>query len=206
MDIYRYDESFMRGRGRRVRTIAGVDEAGRGPVAGPVVAAAVVLPPGARVRGLRDSKKIPEEKRKTVYGDVLRVASHVGVGLASVDAIERFNILEASKLAMIAAVEDLLMTPDFLLIDALELPSLEIRQHSPIKGDDKSACIAAASVVAKVVRDSLMLRYHCLYPGFGFDRHKGYATREHREMIRALGPCPIHRGSFRTVGNIDLPF
>lgn len=206
MDIYRYDESFRRGKRRGIRTIAGVDEAGRGPVAGPVVAAAVVLPPEVRVKGLQDSKKIPEQRRKTVYHNILRLASHVGVGLASVEAIERFNILEASKLAMLAAVEDLSMTPDFLLIDALELPTLNIKQHSPIKGDNKSACIAAASVVAKVVRDCIMLRYHCLYPSFGFDRHKGYATREHRERLRALGPCPIHRSSFKTVGNVDLPF
>lgn len=203
MDIYRYDESF---RLEGIRTIAGVDEAGRGPVAGPVVAAAVVLPPGASIRGLRDSKKIPEAKRKAVYHEVLRLASHVGVGLAGVEAIDRFNILEASKMAMLAAVEDLSMTPDLLLIDAVELPSLKIKQHSPIKGDDKSACIAAASVVAKVVRDCLMLRYHCLYPGFGFDRHKGYATRDHLDRLRAMGPCPIHRSSFKTVGNVDLPF
>ena len=204
MDIYSYDESF---RDDGCRTIAGIDEAGRGPLAGPVVAAAVVLPSGLRIEGLRDSKKIPEKERERIFDGILSNASDIGVGISEVDAIERLNVLGATIAAMEAAAEDLSnCTPELLLIDAVKLPSLNIKQASPVKGDSLSASIAAASVVAKVVRDALMLHYHDLYPEYGFDRNKGYGTMEHMEAIRLHGPCPLHRKGFKGVMTLDLPF
>jgi ribonuclease HII len=201
--IYRHDDSF---REEGYRVIAGLDEAGRGPIAGPVVAAAVVLPRGARFDGLRDSKKVPEKKRKTLFFDILCAASGIGVGISDVDLIDRVNILEATRLAMAAAVADLPRRPDLLLIDAVKLPSVEIRQVSMFKGESVSASIAAASIVAKVVRDSIMLQCHSVYPQYGFDRHKGYCTREHMEKVVANGPCPLHRKSFEGVMSLMLPF
>lgn len=204
MDIYSYDESF---RDDGCRTIAGIDEVGRGPLAGPVVAAAVVLPSGVRIEGLRDSKKIPEKERERIFDAILSNASDIGVGISEVDAIERLNVLGATIAAMEAAVGDLSnCTPELLLIDAVKLPSLNIKQASPVKGDSLSASIAAASVVAKVVRDAMMLHYHDLYPEYGFDRNKGYGTMEHMEAIRLHGPCPLHRKGFRGVMTLDLPF
>jgi ribonuclease HII len=203
VDIYRYDESFRREGFRRV---AGIDEAGRGPVAGPVVAAAVVLEGHVRIKGLRDSKKVPEKERLSLFYEILYSASDIGVGISEVDVIDRVNILEATRLAMGTAVRDLHEGPDFLLIDAVALPFLRIKQAHPYKGDSKSAVVAAASIVAKVVRDGIMLHYHSLYPEYGFDRHKGYCTREHMKNIMAHGPCPLHRKSFRGVMSLMLPF
>jgi ribonuclease HII len=203
MDIYRYDDSF---RNEGIRIIAGIDEVGRGPLAGPVVAAAVVLPPGVRIEGLRDSKKVPEKERRRLFYNILHESSEIGVGVSGVEAIEKHNVLGATRLAMEGAVRDLASRPDMLLIDAVELPSLDIGQVSPHKGDSLSASIAAASIVAKVVRDSRMLHYHSLYPEYGFDRHKGYGTREHMEAIRQVGPCPLHRKGFQGVMSLSLPF
>lgn len=203
MDIYRFDRFFRRGGSRKV---AGVDEAGRGPIAGPVVAAAVMLPPESRIRGLRDSKEMSAREREDVFFEILCLPSSIGVGISDVEEIERKNILEATRVAMVSAVNDLSAIPDVLLIDAVRLPLLKIRQFSPIKGDKKSASIAASSVVAKVVRDRLMEHYHRIYPEFGFDRHKGYATREHVDKVRAMGPCPIHRKTFGVVKSLPLPF
>ncbi len=202
MDIYRYDESFRGGEGR---VLAGIDEAGRGPLAGPVVASAVVLPPGVRIEGLRDSKELSQRRRESIFLEILCSASHIGVGMSDAEVIDRVNVLEATRLAMAAAVGDLSTVPDLLLIDAVKLPSLKIEQSSPVKGDTKSASIAAASVVAKVVRDGLMLHYNGLYPGYGFDRNKGYGTKEHMERVRALGPCPVHRRTFGGVKTPTLP-
>jgi ribonuclease HII len=203
MDIYRHDESF---RQEGFQWIAGIDEAGRGPIAGPVVAAAVVLPPDTRIEGLRDSKKVPEKERQRLFYEILCHASDIGVGISDPEIIDRVNILGATRLAMEAAVRDLLRQPDLLLIDAVTLPNLPIKQVSTFKGESKSAAIAAASIVAKFTRDSLMLHYHNLYPEYGFDRHKGYCTKEHIESIRIHGPCPLHRKSFQKVMSLMLPF
>jgi ribonuclease HII len=203
VDIYRYDESF---RQEGFRRIAGIDEAGRGPVAGPVVAAAVVLDGGFRLKGLRDSKKVPEKERLHLFNEILFSATYIGIGISEVEVIDRVNVLEATRLAMGAAVRDLLERPDLLLIDAVSLPAVGIKQVCPYKGESKSASVAAASIVAKVTRDGLMLHYHRLYPEYGFDRHKGYFTRQHMKSIMAHGPCPLHRKSFRGVMTLALPF
>jgi ribonuclease HII len=203
MDIYRFDERF---REEGAERIAGIDEAGRGPIAGPVVAAAVVLPSGSRIEGLRDSKKVPEEERKSLFFEVLYTAADIGVGVSDVALIDRVNILEATKLAMRHAVDDLSVEPDLLLIDAVRVHSLRIRQENPTKGDAKSASIAAASIIAKVVRDGLMEYYHGIYPEYGFDRHKGYGTRAHLDVVRTYGPCPLHRRSYKGVMTLTLPF
>jgi len=203
MDIYRYDESFRKGGYHR---IAGLDEAGRGPLAGPVVASAVVLPSGKRIKGLRDSKKVPEKERESLFMDVLCCCIDVGVGIVDAGTIDRINILNATKLAMQRAVEDLSGEADLLLIDALQLPSMDNKQVSLIKGESKSASIAAASIIAKVIRDGIMRQYDGAYPEYGFGKHKGYSTREHMEKIILHGPCPIHRKSFEKVLSLELPF
>lgn len=202
MDIYRYDESL---RNDGFRIIAGIDEAGRGPLAGPVVAAAVVLPPNIRIEGLRDSKKVPEKERNSLFWDVLCCSLDIGVGIVDAETIDRINILRSTRLAMENAVKDLSRTPDLLLIDALNLTSVNIKQHSIIKGESKSASIAAASIIAKVTRDHIMKQYDGIYPGYGFARNKGYSTREHMEKIIFLGPCLIHRKTFEKVMPLQLP-
>jgi len=203
MNIYRHDDSF---RDEGFRIIAGIDEAGRGPLAGPVVAAAVILPPNIRIQGLRDSKKVPEKERTHLFWEVLVSAVAIGVGVVDNQEIDRTNILRATKSAMKQAVEDLSSSPDALLVDAVTIPGITLRQFPIIKGDAKSASVAAASIIAKYVRDTLMIHYDCLYPDYNFRRHKGYCTKDHMEKIALLGPCPIHRKSFRQVMTTDLPF
>ncbi|MCE5194370.1 MAG: ribonuclease HII [Nitrospiraceae bacterium] len=203
MNLYEYDESY---RKKGFAIIAGIDEAGRGPLAGPVVASAVVLSVKTRINGLRDSKKVPEKERQTLFYEVLSSCLDVGVGIVEADKIDRMNILKATKLAMENAVEDLLDRPDFLLIDAVKLPKVNIQQLSPIKGESLSASIAAASIIAKFVRDRLMQQYHQLYPQYGFEKHKGYGTKEHLDSLQHYGPCPIHRKSFDKVMSLILPF
>ncbi len=203
MDIYRHDDSF---RDEGFPVIAGIDEAGRGPLAGPVVAAAVVLSPHTRIAGLRDSKKVPEKERSYLFREVLASAAAIGVGIADNQEIDRTNILRATKSAMKKAVEDLAASPDALLLDAVAIPDLPMAQFPIIRGDAKSSSIAAASIIAKYVRDCLMLHYHDLYPDYNFRQHKGYGTREHIKMIELRGPCPIHRRSFRQVMTAELPF
>lgn len=202
VDIYRHDSSLREGG---FALLAGVDEAGRGPIAGPVVAAAVVLPDRLRIEGVRDSKKVPEKERATLFWEILCLAADIGVGIVGHEEIDRLNILRATRKAMRWAVEDLRLTPDLLVIDALTLPSLNIRQLSFFKAEAKSASVAAASIVAKYVRDSIMLRYHEIYPAFNFRKNKGYCTAEHMDMVRLHGPCPIHRKSFRQVMTLPLP-
>jgi ribonuclease HII len=197
-----FDEEFR----SSFPVIAGVDEAGRGPLAGPVVAASVILPRALVIDGLDDSKKIPEKKRKKVFWEVVKSCSDLGVGIVDAETIDRINILEATKLAMKTAVKSLKSRPDILLIDALNLPDMKIRQEAIIKGDSRSASIAAASVIAKVVRDEIMNDYHQEYPGYNFTGHKGYATKEHIERINLNGPSPIHRMSFGRVRDMRLPF
>jgi len=201
MDIYGYDDSF-----RRKGVVAGLDEAGRGPIAGPVVAAAAVLRPGVRIAGLRDSKKLTERQRQEVFHEILCLASDIGIGIIDVETIDRVNILEATRLAMAEAASDLLVAPNLLLIDAVRLPGVDIEQVTPFKGESLSASIAAASVVAKVVRDGIMDEMHRLYPEYGFGKHKGYSTQSHLDALQRHGPCPIHRRSFGAVLSPLLPF
>jgi len=203
MDIYQYDESF---RKEGLRNIAGIDEAGRGPIAGPVVASAVILHGSVKIAGLRDSKKVPEKERGSLFWDVLSLAIHVGVGIVENLEIDRLNILNATKLAMRKAVDDLSIVPDLLIIDAVALPSVAVRQISAIRAESKSASVAAASIVAKYVRDAIMLRYHDIYPEYNFKKHKGYGTAEHLDMVRKYGPCDIHRKTFERVMTLELPF
>ena len=181
------------------RRIAGLDEAGRGPLAGPVVAAAVILPRGYLLPGLRDSKKLSAARRESLMDEINRSALAVGIGIIDQNIIDTVNILQATLLAMQKAFESLLIQPDLLLIDALTLPSIPVAQQSIIHGDDRSLSIAAASVIAKVTRDRLMVEYDRLYPQYNFKAHKGYGTQEHLEALSVHGPCEIHRRSFRRV-------
>ncbi len=202
MDPYAFDASAVKGK---FAVVAGIDEAGRGPLAGPVVAAAVILDRKKKIKGIRDSKKVPEAEREELY-ELIMSSSRVGVGIVGADEIDRINILNATKKAMCNAVADLGEVPELLLIDALSLPNIKTEQMSIIKGDAKSASIAAASIIAKVTRDRIMMEYHQTYPCYGFDNHKGYATKKHLESIAKHGPCPIHRRSFAPVMSLTLPF
>jgi ribonuclease HII len=190
-------ESIARGRG--FLAPAGVDEAGRGPLAGPVVAAAVILPPGYSHPGIRDSKKLSPAQRERIFPVIGREASACAVALATPEEIDGINILQASLLAMRRAVEALSSPPDFLLVDGNRRIPCDISQETLVGGDGRCLSIAAASILAKVTRDRMMEEYDLLYPGYGFSAHKGYPTREHLEAIRRLGPCPIHRRTFRGV-------
>ncbi len=176
--------------------IAGIDEAGRGPLAGPVVAAAVILDMKIFIPGIKDSKKLSEKKRNHIYLEIMEKALSVGVGIVDEETIDLINIKNATHLAMKKAVCDLKINPDFLLIDAEKLRDVNIPQCSIIKGDSKSFSIAAASIVAKVERDRIITSYESVYPGYGFARHKGYGTKEHFESIRKYGLLPIHRKTF----------
>jgi len=181
------------------RLIAGVDEAGRGPLAGPVVAAAVLLRPGEQIPGVRDSKKISPREREELYQIITSRALSWGVGVVGPREIEHDNILQATLAAMKEAVLALAPSPDFLLIDGISPIPIDIPQRAVKGGDDLILSISAASIVAKVTRDRLMLEYHHLYPHYNFARHKGYPTKEHREAIRKYGCCEIHRRTFKGV-------
>lgn len=174
--------------------IAGIDEVGRGPLAGPVVSCAVILPKGFEAP-VRDSKKLSEKKRNVLYEQIMAEAVSVSLGIADNETIDDINILEATKLTMVQAIDGLSVQPDFLLIDALRLP-VSIPQAAIVGGDDASVSIAAASIVAKVTRDALMVTYDSAYPVYGFAKHKGYGTKQHREALITHGVCPIHRLSF----------
>ena len=176
--------------------IAGIDEAGRGPLAGPVVSAAVILPRGYSLRRLDDSKKLAPQLRESLYKELVRDAAAWGVGMCGAQEIDELNILNATIKSMELAVGALGVKPDFLLIDAVSLKNIGIAQKAIIRGDSLSLSIAAASVVAKVTRDRLMLIYDRLYPKYGFSRHKGYGTKEHMEKIAEHGLSPIHRKTF----------
>ena len=176
--------------------ICGIDEAGRGPLAGPVVAGAVILPADCEILYLNDSKKLSAAKREQLYDEIMEKAIAVGVGMASPARIDEINILQATYEAMRTAVSELGVKPDILLNDAVTIPGIEIRQVPIIKGDAKSVSIAAASIIAKVTRDRLMIQYEEVLPGYGFAKHKGYGSKEHIEAIRKLGLTPIHRRTF----------
>ncbi len=184
------------------KLIAGVDEAGRGPLAGPVVSAAVVLPENFDVPGIDDSKKLSEKKREMLFPVIQERALAFGIGMADHEEIDRINILQASLLSMKRAVEALEITPDYLLIDGKFSIDSTIDQRSVIKGDALSLSIAAASIIAKVTRDRIMADLDLRYPTYGFKNHKGYPTKVHKEAILVHGPCPFHRKSFRGVKDI----
>ncbi|MBC2714421.1 MAG: ribonuclease HII [Desulfobacteraceae bacterium] len=179
--------------------VAGIDEAGRGPLAGPVVSAAVILPDPLPVFGIRDSKKISPKKREKLFDEILRHAIAVGVGIVGPVDIDRLNILQASLLSMAISVQNLDSVPDFLLIDGTFSISFDLPQKAVPKGDSLSISIAAASIVAKVTRDRIMEKYAKEYPEFDFSKHKGYPTKAHKEAIHKHGISPIHRLSFKGV-------
>jgi ribonuclease HII len=194
------EEMELHSRGYRL--IAGLDEAGRGSWAGPVVAGAVILPldqPLLGLEGIRDSKRLTARKREQFYEVIEEVALALGVGIVTPDVIDEVGIVPATRQAMLQAVLNLPIKPDFLLIDFLLIPSLSIPQKAIKGGDEKSLSIAAASIVAKVRRDKLMAELDEIYPGYGFARNKGYGTAFHREALLSLGPSPIHRFSFRVI-------
>ncbi len=200
------DAFLARARERGYRTVAGVDEAGRGPLAGPVVAAAVVLPPGFSRPEIRDSKVLSAKAREAAFSLVTSHAVAFAVGLATPEEIDRINILQASFLAMRRAVERLSPPPDFLFIDGNRpIPAAdgtsfrEIPQEAIVSGDSRCAPVSAASILAKVSRDRMMVEYDRLFPGYGFASHMGYPTRAHLAALRRLGPSPIHRRTFRGV-------
>lgn len=178
------------------QAVCGVDEAGRGPLAGPVYAAAVILPPEHAIEGINDSKKLSEKKRELLFDQITEQAEAFGIACASVEEIEEYNILNATYLAMKRAVGELEKKADFALIDGNRLPPLSIPAKAVVKGDSLSASIAAASILAKVSRDRFMLQMAELYPQYQFEKHKGYGTALHMQLIRDYGASPIHRRSF----------
>lgn len=195
-DRYRFEKEAA---AQGYRSVAGIDEAGRGPLAGPVVAAAVILPVGLYIDGINDSKQLSVTQREQLFDQISATALAIGIGSADAATIDRINILQATRQAMLLAVTALPAPPDRLLIDGITtiaspLPQLTIKQ-----GDSRSASIAAASIIAKVTRDRLMAEYDRLYPHYGFARHKGYGSQQHREALQHYGPCPIHRLSFHGV-------
>ncbi len=193
-------------RGCGSRTIAGIDEAGRGPLAGPVIAAAVILPPGYEHPEITDSKKLSPRKRERLYEVIGQDAVSIGIGVVEAPVIDAMNILQATLAAMKDAVLELSPSPDYLLIDGLNRIDLAIPQETIVRGDSRSLSVASASIVAKVSRDRLMEMYHRQFPQYNFLRNKGYCTREHREAILKFGRSKIHRRSFRVAGIDGLPF
>jgi ribonuclease HII len=179
--------------------VAGVDEAGRGPLAGPVVAAAVILPLGVELAGINDSKLLPPERREELAIKIRAAAICIGVGEADQEEIDRVNIAVAGRLAMKRAVEALELAPDYLLIDGFAVPELAFAQEAMIKGDRRSASIMAGGIIAKTLRDAFMRAQAEVYPGYGFESHFGYSTPQHAVALAELGPCPLHRRSFSPV-------
>ncbi len=193
IDLYEYERALHR---EGVALVCGVDEAGRGPLAGPVCAAAVIMPEDAVLPGLDDSKKLTEKKREALFPLIRERAVAYGIAFASVEEIERMNILAAALLAMNRAIAQLDPAPALALIDGNTTKTIAVPARSVVGGDGKVACIAAASVLAKVTRDHLMLELAERYPQYGFEKHKGYGTREHYAALEKYGPSPVHRPSF----------
>ena len=189
-----------RARSQGYNSIAGVDEAGRGPLAGPVVAAAVIMPPGYQHTEINDSKKLSRKKREMLYEVIQKDAVSIGVGVSEVKVIDTINILQATILAMKEAVLGFSVKPDYLLIDGLNRIDLNMPQETIVRGDQKSISIAAASIIAKVSRDRLMDMYHRQFPMYNFLKNKGYGTREHLKAISQYGRCKLHRRSFHVAG------
>lgn len=192
-DMWQFENLAL---GNGFRMICGVDEAGRGPLAGPVCAAAVILPPHIEIPGLNDSKKLTDKKRRELFPVIQEKALAYGIAFADEKEIDTVNILQATYLAMQRAVSQLTCTPDYILVDGNRAPDFQIPAETVVKGDSLSASIAAASVLAKVTRDDLMLKLAEEYPQYRFDIHKGYGTKAHYEALRTYGPSPIHRLTF----------
>ena len=200
LDLKTEEKFFSKG----FKLIGAIDEAGRGPLAGPVVAACVAVEPGLvidkELETVKDSKKLSAKKREYLYGVILKKFSNVGVGICDQETIDQINILEATFLAMKKAIGALRVKPEIILLDGhLPISNLSLPQETIVKGDELVFSIAAASIVAKVARDKIMLQMHEKYPQYGFDRHKGYGTKLHLEQLQVCGPCPIHRRSFAPV-------
>ena len=198
-DNYRYERELIN---KGIKLIAGVDEVGRGPLIGPVVTAAVILPINYHLDGLTDSKKLSESKRNELYKIIMKDALAVSIGISSSEVIDKVNIYEATRLAMYEAINKLSVKPEHILIDAMKLPNLKIPSTSIIKGDFKSESIAAASVIAKVTRDSMMYELGAKFPEYGFDKHKGYPTKEHLENIKKYGLLDNYRFTFGPVSDL----
>ncbi|MBS4198938.1 ribonuclease HII [Bacillus sp. FJAT-49732] len=196
---YKLMEAYeVKARSEGFTFIAGIDEVGRGPLAGPVVSAAVILEETSYIQGLNDSKKLTEKKREELFKEIMAIAVSVGIGIVSADEIDKVNIYEATKKSMLAAVQNLSIQPDYLLLDAMKINSI-YPETSIVKGDAKSVSIAAASIVAKVTRDRMMKEYHNQYPQYGFHLHMGYGTKLHLDALNEHGPCPIHRNTFAPI-------
>jgi len=187
-------ERYVREKG--YENICGADEAGRGPLCGPVVAAAVILPEGCRILGVRDSKKVSERKREELFDEITSSALSFSVGIVGPEDIDRINILNAARLAFKIAIEGLDIKPDYIFTDAISGLSIDMEYESVVKGDANIYSIAAASIIAKVTRDRIMREYDEMYPEYGFAKHKGYGTKEHYDAILRYGALPIHRRSF----------
>ena len=196
MDLFEFESKASH---QGFKNIAGIDEAGRGPLAGPVVAAAVIFPSKVNIPGLNDSKKLSANKREELFPKIQEISVAFGLAVVDQKVIDKINILQAARLAMKQAVETLKITPGLLLIDGNQKIDSTLDQWAIVKGDSRSLSIAAASVLAKVTRDRIMDGYHKLYPQYEFNRHKGYGTRLHRNLIQEHGPCPIHRSTFKGV-------
>ena len=180
-----------------IKYIAGIDEAGRGPLAGPVVVASVIMPEDSMIEGVNDSKKVSEKKRENLYDIILEEAISYGIGIIYQDEIDEINILQATKKGLTEAVEQMKIKPDLIMVDALTgIDTLGIPYQSIIKGDAKCYSISAASIIAKVTRDRIMREWDTVYPEYGFASHKGYGTAKHIAALKEYGPCPIHRRSF----------
>ncbi|MBO7612104.1 MAG: ribonuclease HII [Elusimicrobia bacterium] len=194
ISLFEFDKDFYN---KGLSFVSGVDEAGRGPLAGPVVAAAVILPKDILIDGVNDSKKLTENKRKVLFEEIKQKAFSYGIGIVDSKTIDEINILQATFLAMTKAIEQLSVTPDLVLIDGNHtVRNLKLKQQAIVSGDAKSACIACASILAKVTRDNMMYEYAKQYPQYNFEKHKGYGTKAHLEAIQKYGPCPIHRMTF----------
>ncbi|MBX2992527.1 MAG: ribonuclease HII [Bacteroidetes bacterium] len=203
VDMFRFERELW---GRGIHHIAGIDEAGRGPLAGPVVAAAVIFERDKQIPGVNDSKQLSHEEREELYQLIIARALTFGVGIVHHDVIDSINILQATYRAMHEATRQLSIVPDHLLIDGNRFAENGIPFTTIIDGDALSFSVAAASIVAKVTRDRLMVEFDTLYPGYGFAKHKGYATPEHREAIKQLGLCEIHRRSFTVRPQLEFEF
>ena len=186
-------------RKRGFNKICGIDEAGRGPLAGPVVVASVIMPADSMIEGVNDSKKVSEKKREKLYDQILEEAISYGVGIVGQDEIDEINILNATKKGLTMSLKELTVKPDLIIVDALtHIDTMGIPYESIIKGDAKCYSISAASIIAKVTRDRIMREWDKIYPEYGFEKHKGYGTSAHIEAIKKYGLCPIHRKSFTT--------
>ena len=190
-ELFAYEREYA-----AYQAICGIDEVGRGPLAGPVVASAVILPKDCDILYINDSKKLSEKKREMLYDEIMEKAVAVGIGIVGPERIDEINILQATYEAMREAISKLSVQPDLLLNDAVKIPGVTLPQVSIIKGDAKSASIGAASIIAKVTRDRMMVEYDSIFPEYGFAANKGYGTAVHIEALKELGPTPIHRRSF----------